>query len=76
MFYIAVVKHAIIRHLVITFMTRIVNDIFLRQRRGFTSSYIYIYFFPLEVYNLPLLAALRASDINGVHLSYSGDLVT
>lgn len=75
MFYIAVVKHAIIRHLVITFMTRIVNDIFLKAEERIYKP-MYIYFFPLEVSNLPLLEAPRASDINGVHLSYSGDLVT
>lgn len=74
MFYIAVVKHAIIRHLVITFMTRIVNDIFLKaEKRIYKPIYI---FFPLEVSSLPFLEAPRASDINGVHLSYSGDLVT
>ena len=51
---------------------------FKAEKRIYKPIYIYIYnfFFPLEVYNLPLLAALRASDINGVHLSYSGDLVT
>ena len=44
MFYIAVVKHAIIRHLVIMFMTRIVNDIFLKaEKRIYKPMYIYIF---------------------------------
>ena len=73
-FYIAIVKHASVRHMVIVCVTIIAITFFSLKAKK--RIYKPTFFFPLEVSNLPLLEAPGGSDINSVHLSYSIYLVT